>query len=241
MTIYLPELDTDSFAFPPHSQALTDPNGLLALGGDLKAERLIEAYKHGIFPWYGSNEPILWWSPTPRAVFIPENFKPSRSLKKFYRQSNYTISINVSTDRVIQSCANIRDKDEMWLNPDMQRAYSRLASLGYCHSVEVWQDRELIGGLYGIQVGKIFCGESMFSRKTNASKIALWAFCEHFHSFGGALVDCQILNPHTESLGAIELDREEFLTKLTSLRTQKIDDVCYQPQWLDIPSTLSAS
>ncbi len=235
MTIYLPELDSDLLLFPSPEEALKEPNGLLALGGDLKVERLVEAYNHGIFPWYSPNEPILWWSPSPRAVIVPSDFKPSRSLKKFYRQSNYTISINVNTKRVIELCGSLRDETEMWLNPEMQVAYSQLASTGYCHSVEVWQDRELIGGLYGIQVGKLFCGESMFSTKTNASKIALWAFCEHFHSYGGELIDCQVLNPHTHSLGAIELSRAEFLKKLEILKSERLDSACYQPQWLNIP------
>lgn len=235
MTIYLPELDSDLLSFPSPEEARQEPDGLLALGGDLTVKRLVEAYNHGIFPWYGPDEPILWWSPATRAVIVPGDFTPSRSLKKFYRQSNYTISINVNTKKVIELCGSSRSEDEMWLSPEMQFAYSKLASAGHCHSVEVWQDRELIGGLYGIQVGKLFCGESMFSVKSNASKIALWAFCEHFHLYGGELIDCQVLNPHTRSLGAIEITRTDFLNRLESLKVAELDSSCYQPQWLNIP------
>ncbi len=124
----------------------------------------------------------------------------------------------------------------MWLNPDMQAAYSRLATIGRCHSVEVWQEDKLVGGLYGVQVGQIFCGESMFSTQSNASKIALWAFCEHFSRHGGKLIDCQVLNPHTESLGAKELPRTEFIQQLIQLRSEQVDGACYQPQWITIPS-----
>jgi len=236
MTIYLPELDSYSLSFPSPTEALEDPNGLLALGGDLKEERLLEAYSQGVFPWYTLDEPILWWSPTPRAIFFPAQFTPSKSLKKFYRKSNYKISINHQPRKIIEFCGSLRQKEERWLHKDMQKAYIQLADSGHCHSVEVWQDNEIIGGLYGIQIGKIFCGESMFSLKTNASKIALWAFCKHFHLHGGKLIDCQVLNPHTKSLGAQEITRSEFLNQLISLRNQNVDARCYQSQWLDIPS-----
>lgn len=236
MTIYLPELDAYSLSFPSPVEALEDPNGLLALGGDLREERLLAAYHRGIFPWYTPNEPILWWSPNPRAVFYPAIFKPSKSLRKFYRKSGYTVSLNQCTRKVIRLCGVLRSKEEMWLSEEMQKAYGNLASLGHCHSVEVWQDNELIGGLYGVQVGKIFCGESMFSTKTNASKIALWAFCEHFNRYGGELIDCQVINPHTQSLGANEITRVEYLEQVISLKNQNVDSHCYQTQWLGIPS-----
>jgi leucyl/phenylalanyl-tRNA--protein transferase len=236
MTIYLPELDSYSLAFPSPIEALKDPNGLLALGGDLREERLILAYRQGIFPWYSPEDPILWWSPSPRAVFIPSEFRPSKSLRKFYRKSRYKISINHCTSRVINLCGSLRDSDEMWLNSEMRHAYSKLAEMGRCHSVEVWEDNDLIGGLYGVNIGKVFCGESMFSIKSNASKIALWAFCEHFYRSGGQLIDCQVLNPHTESLGAHELTRACFLQKLHALRDEELDCQCFQPQWLTIPS-----
>ncbi|PJC88084.1 leucyl/phenylalanyl-tRNA--protein transferase [Vibrio sp. HA2012] len=232
MTIYLPELSPYDTQFPSPGEALTDPNGLLAMGGDLSPERLISAYNCGIFPWYSLSDPILWWSPSPRAIFIPGEFTPSRSLKKFFRRSGYRVSINQVTETVIRLCGSLRTEDETWLDEKMQAAYTELAHRGLCHSVEVWDGDELVGGLYGVQVGLIFCGESMFSLKSNASKIALWAFCEHFHRHGGKLIDCQILNPHTESLGAIEIARSDYLTLLETLRSKNIDTSCYTKQWL---------
>ncbi|MEZ8063805.1 MULTISPECIES: leucyl/phenylalanyl-tRNA--protein transferase [Vibrio] len=232
MTIYLTELDTTSIEFPSPFNALDEPNGLLAFGGDLSPMRILNAYSQGIFPWYGPGEPILWWSPAPRAIFNPKTFKASKSLKKFQRKHNYRVSINQATDRVIGYCSSLRSEEETWLNNDMQLAYRELASLGFCHSVEVWQGDELIGGLYGLQRGQVFCGESMFSLKTNASKIALWYFCEHFNQFGGKLIDCQVMNPHLESLGAIEVDRNEFLNALQSLKETSVDDACFKTQWL---------
>ncbi|MGI9890023.1 leucyl/phenylalanyl-tRNA--protein transferase [Vibrio chagasii] len=233
MTIYLTELDTTSIEFPSPFDALDEPNGLLAFGGDLSPMRILNAYSHGIFPWYGPGEPILWWSPAPRAVFNPKTFKPSKSLKKFQRKHNYRVSINQATNRVISYCSSLRPEEETWLNSDMQAAYRELASLGFCHSVEVWQGYELVGGLYGLQRGQVFCGESMFSLKTNASKIALWYFCHHFAQSGGKLIDCQVMNPHLESLGALEVEREEFLSSLQLLKDKSVDDVCFENQWLE--------
>ena len=233
MTIYLTELDTTSIEFPSPFDALDEPNGLLAFGGDLSPMRILNAYSHGIFPWYGPGEPILWWSPAPRAVFNPKTFKPSKSLKKFQRKHNYRVSINQATDRVIGYCSSLRPEEETWLNSDMQAAYRELASLGFCHSVEVWQGDELVGGLYGLQRGQVFCGESMFSLKTNASKIALWYFCHHFAQSGGKLIDCQVMNPHLESLGALEVKREEFLSSLQLLKDKPVNDACFENQWLE--------
>lgn len=236
MTIYLPELDSYSLAFPAPNDALKDPNGLLAMGGDLKPERLLNAYQAGIFPWYSPGEPILWWSPSPRALFYPEQFKPSRSLKKFQRKSGYRISINQASDEVIAMCAELRPEHETWITDEMLKAYQRLARLGHCHTVEVWHDDQLIGGLYGVSVGAVFCGESMFSKETNASKIALWYFCNHFARHGGQLIDCQILNPHTASLGAVEVSRQAYLDQLSTLRQQSVDPDCFQQQWLTGPN-----
>lgn len=233
MTIYLTELDTTSIEFPSPFDALDEPNGLLAFGGDLSPMRILNAYSQGIFPWYGPGEPILWWSPAPRAVFNPKTFEPSKSLKKFQRKHNYLVSINQATDKVIGYCSSLRPEEETWLNGDMQSAYRELASLGFCHSVEVWQGDELIGGLYGLQRGQVFCGDSMFSLKTNASKIALWYFCEHFTRFGGKLIDCQVMNPHLNSLGAIEVERDEFLSALKILKENQLSDGCFKSQWLE--------
>ncbi|MBW3696602.1 leucyl/phenylalanyl-tRNA--protein transferase [Vibrio sp. T187] len=234
MTIYLTELDANSIEFPSPFDALDDPNGLLAFGGDLSSERILNAYSHGIFPWYGPGEPILWWSPSPRAVFDPKTFKPSKSLKKFQRKTGYSVSINKATSKVIQLCSSLRPAEETWLNDEMQQAYIELAGQGHCHSVEVWQNQELVGGLYGIKRGQIFCGESMFSLQTNASKIALWYFCEHFTSHQGQLIDCQVMNPHLESLGAHELEREEFFDSLLSFKEKALTEGCFEPQWLKV-------
>ncbi|MDG3088377.1 leucyl/phenylalanyl-tRNA--protein transferase [Vibrio hannami] len=232
MTIYLPELDSYSLAFPPANDALSDPNGLLAMGGDLRPERLVAAYNQGIFPWYSPHEPILWWSPSPRAVLLPREFRPSRSLKRYFRKFGYRVSINKATKEVIRLCADLRPEEETWIGADMLAAYQVLSELGKCHSVEVWDADELIGGMYGIAVGGIFCGESMFSKKSNASKIALWKFCEHFTACGGELLDCQVLNPHTESLGAFEISRQDYLVHLEKLKNKSISPDCFNTQWL---------
>ncbi|WP_434996691.1 leucyl/phenylalanyl-tRNA--protein transferase [Vibrio scophthalmi] len=238
MAIYLTELDPNDLSFPSPFDALDAPNGLLAFGGDLSAARLLTAYHNGIFPWYGPDEPILWWSPSPRAVFKPDIFKPSKSLKKFQRKHQYRVSINHATEQVIDQCAAMRSAEETWLNEDMRRAYKQLAQQGRCHSVEVWQENRLIGGLYGLSIGQLFCGESMFSLESNASKIALWYFCSHFYQHGGQLIDCQVLNEHTQSLGAFELERESFIQSLLSLRYQALDEHCFQPQWLHLPAEI---
>lgn len=232
MALYLTELDPNEIWFPSPFDALVDPNGLLAVGGDLSPERLMFAYQNGIFPWYGPGEPILWWSPSPRATFIPKTFKPSRSLKKFQRKQQYRVSINQATDAVIDYCASTRAAEETWLNEEMRVSYKALATQGHCHSVEVWRDNTLIGGLYGISIGQLFCGESMFSLETNASKIALWYFCEHFQKHGGQLIDCQVMNPHLASLGAKELEREDFIQRLLSFKSQPLQSSCFTKQWL---------
>lgn len=231
MTIYLTELD-DSHSFPSPYEALSDPNGLLAFGGDLNPERILNGYHQGIFPWYGPGEPILWWSPSPRAVFDPLSFKPSKSLKKFQRKQQYKVTLNNATERVIQLCCSTRPAEETWLNEDMQTSYIELAKHGHCHSVEVWHEDQLVGGLYGISVGQLFCGESMFSLKDNASKIALWYLCDHLASNHGQLIDCQVMNPHLASLGAFELERDDFVQKLLSLRGKNTDLGTFEPQIL---------
>jgi len=233
MTIYLPELADNNFSFPSPYEALEDPNGLLAFGGDLDPERIYSAYQNGIFPWYGPGEPILWWSPSPRAVFVPNTFKPAKSLKKFQRKHQYLVSINHATQQVIDMCAATRSADQTWIHPEMRSAYGTLAEQGRCHSVEVWENHTLIGGLYGVQIGQIFCGESMFSTRTNASKIALWYFCHHFAKHSGKLIDCQVMNPHLESLGATELPRNEFMNSLLSYKEQSVQQTCFNRQWLE--------
>ncbi|CAM3677355.1 Leucyl/phenylalanyl-tRNA--protein transferase [Vibrio aerogenes CECT 7868] len=234
MTIYIPELIKGEYDFPSPEQALDEPNGLLAFGGDLHTSRLIKAYQEGIFPWYGPGEPILWWSPSPRAIFNPFSFKPAKSLRKFQKKVAYQLSINQSTPQVIDLCSTTRSPEQTWLNEEMRTAYKNLAQAGHCHSVEVWDNETLVGGLYGIAVGQLFCGESMFSLSTNASKVALWAFCQHFSQAGGQLIDCQIMNPHLASMGASELERESFISQLKVLRQRQVDSTCYQPQWISL-------
>ncbi|MBC7006411.1 leucyl/phenylalanyl-tRNA--protein transferase [Photobacterium sp. BZF1] len=237
MAIYLPELDPVNTDFPAPETALADPNGLLAFGGDLRPERLVSAYRQGIFPWFSEGEPLLWWSPAPRAVFLPDQFQPSKSLRKFYRKSGYQVTLNQACHDIIELCASTRKAEETWITPEMIQAYQHLHDLGYCHSVEVWQHGKLVGGLYGISVGGVFCGESMFSLADNASKIALWLFCEHFSAHGGQLIDCQIMNDHLASLGAAEMERDLFTHFLQLQRDAILSDACYQTQELTFPTS----
>lgn len=217
-------LNEDPSLFPQHKYALEDPNGLLAAGGDLSIERLLYAYSLGIFPWYNSNEPILWWSPSPRSVIRPSQFKPSRSLAKFIRKGLYTVTSDTCFADVMKSCAAPRgDQNGTWINQDMIKAYTKLHEIGFAHSVECWQNDELIGGLYGIAIGKAFFGESMFSTKDNASKVAFAVLCENLSSWGFEIIDCQVHNPHLESLGAFEIPREEFLGILDRATAEKPD------------------
>ncbi|MBD8512363.1 leucyl/phenylalanyl-tRNA--protein transferase [Photobacterium sp. WH77] len=230
MAIYLPELDSVDLQFPHPSTALDDPNGLLAFGGDLSAQRLVHAYRQGIFPWYAEGEPLLWWSPSPRAIILPEIFQPSKSLKKFYRKSGYQVTLNHACHQVIEKCAYSRGVDATWITSAMIKAYQHLHNQGHCHSVEVWHDDQLVGGLYGISVGTVFCGESMFSLADNASKIAFWHFCRHFSAHNGSLIDCQIMNSHLASLGAQEVPRDAFLQTLGQQRCAILKSGCYSPQ-----------
>ena len=181
---------------------------MLAIGGDLTAPRLLAAYERGIFPVL-AGEAILWWSPDPRAVLFPAEFHLNRSLKRFLRHDPFRITLNHDFAAVIAACAH-RPDEGTWIGPEVQRAYQHLHRLGYAHSVEVWQDDQLVGGMYGVAQGALFCGESMFSRVTNASKCALMAFCRHFAAYGGELIDCQVLNAHTARLGAREIPRRQF-------------------------------
>jgi leucyl/phenylalanyl-tRNA--protein transferase len=224
---------TDDAAFPEPETALNEPNGLLAVGGDLSTERLISAYYHGIFPWYNAGEPILWWSPNPRAIIYPQNLHISRSLKKQFRQTPYRITLNHSFADVIHQCALFR-QEGTWIGPEMRTAYLQLHYRGIAHSVEVWQQEQLIGGLYGISLGRIFCGESMFSRQSNAAKYALAALCQHLNQHDFKLIDSQVINPFTESLGAIEIDRSDYLAQLKQYRDIPPLKPCWDVQELVI-------
>jgi len=198
-------------AFPPVNQALTDPDGLLAAGGCLSTQRLINAYKQGIFPWYGEDDPILWWSPNPRLVIFPEKLHISKSLQKTLRKQLYQVSFDSAFTQVIEACAAPRKGEAgTWLSQEMQQAYKQLHHAGYAHSVETWHNNKLVGGLYGIALGKVFFGESMFHTKTDASKVAFVSLGQQLSTWGYQLIDCQVHTSHLSSLGAEEIKRNEF-------------------------------
>jgi len=225
--IYLPCLDGQPAAkFPSTDSALTSPQGLLAYGGDLRPERLLSAYKQGIFPWFSEQDPILWWSPDPRAVLPVESFHLSRSMERFLRRCPYHVTLNHNFRAVIEGCASTH-VEGTWITEDVIVAWCDLAAIGQAHSLEVWCGHELVGGLYGMALGGMFCGESMFSRQPNASKLALLQLCRHFSVYGGEVIDCQILNPHTHSLGAREISRQQFLTQLADLQKRIIPPECW--------------
>jgi leucyl/phenylalanyl-tRNA--protein transferase len=202
-------------AFPPVDQALKEPDGLLAAGGDLSPERLIAAYRRGIFPWYSRGQPILWWAPDPRAVLVPSELKVSRSLRKSVRNAGFTVTFDTKFDDVIASCGDSKLRTEgTWIVRDMRLAYCRMFQLGLAHSVEVWREGQLVGGLYGVALGKIFYGESMFSRETDASKVALKYLCDELIRREFALIDCQMPTAHLLTLGAKLIPRPEFMAQI---------------------------
>jgi leucyl/phenylalanyl-tRNA--protein transferase len=205
---------TDRLAFP--DPRLSTDEGLLAVGGDLSPARLILAYSLGIFPWYGSGEPLLWWSPDPRCVILPGEVHVSRRLARTLRQERFAITCNAAFDRVISACAATRAHQGAgtWLVPEMQDAFRRLHALGYAHSVEAWQDGELAGGLYGVVLERFFFGESMFQRIPDASKVVLVKLCRYLAAHRFELLDCQVPNPHLFRMGAIQLSRAAFLDRL---------------------------
>ncbi|WP_417352541.1 leucyl/phenylalanyl-tRNA--protein transferase [Flavobacterium alkalisoli] len=197
--------------FPPAVQA--SPEGIVAIGGDLSPERLMLAYHNGIFPWFEDDEPILWWSPPERMVLFPNELKVSKSMRNIINRGIFKVTFNTAFREVITNCRNIKRDGQpgTWITPDMIEAYCRLNELGKAKSVEVWQDNELVGGLYGVDLGHIFCGESMFSKASNASKIAFIALVKQLEIAGYRLLDCQVYNDHLATLGAREIYREDFL------------------------------
>ncbi|WP_119968290.1 leucyl/phenylalanyl-tRNA--protein transferase [Shewanella japonica] len=217
--------------FPDPMQALDEPNGLLAVGGDLSPTRLVEAYYQGIFPWFNDDDPILWWSPHPRAVFTPQAQPLNKTMRKCLKKSTWRFTINHAFAEVIKACSEPRASEQgTWISSDIQNAYIKLHSLGKAHSIEVWDDKTLVGGLYGIAVGSVFCGESMFHRQTNASKAAFAMLNQHIAKHGFKLIDAQIMNPHLENLGAKPVPRNEFLQTLKQLRNQVIDNQAWVTQ-----------
>jgi len=215
-------LDSESLAFPPTQLALTDPNGLIAIGGDLSPQRLVSAYEQAIFPWFNAGEPIMWWSPSPRAIIPVNQIKINRTLTKFIKKNPYQMTLNKDFDQVISNCAHAPFRKEgTWIVDDMKLAYMRLHELGYAHSIEVWQHNELVGGLYGVAINGFFSGESMFYKKNNASKVALISLAELLKTIGVSFIDCQILNPFLDDMGCIEIDRDSF-TQLQQVAITKI-------------------
>ncbi|MEK7206256.1 MAG: leucyl/phenylalanyl-tRNA--protein transferase [Pseudomonadota bacterium] len=201
--------------FPPVD--LASPEGLLAVGGDLRAERLLSGYRHGVFPWYSKGQPILWWSPDPRAVFFPSELKVSRSLRRTLRSDKFTVTLDTCFREVMQACAAPRTQSPdggTWITREMLDAYCLLHEQGYAHSVEVWMDGKLVGGLYGVALGGIFFGESMFTRASDASKVALIHLVRQIAIWGFSIVDCQMPTAHLFSLGAREIRRKEFMQQL---------------------------
>jgi len=211
-------LDPANTEFPRPAKALRDPNGLLAVGGDLSRARLLAAYERGIFPWYEEGQPILWWTPNPRAVIFPSRLHVSASLRKLMRKATFTVSLDLDFPAVVRHCRQVRETREgTWITDAMEQAYGDLHRAGYGHSIEVWQDQRLVGGLYGICLGKVFYGESMFSLASNASKIAMVALAREMRRRELELLDCQVSNRHLLSMGAELLPREEFNNLLVRL------------------------
>lgn len=207
----LPWLEKNSFNFPPLERALRKPNGLLALGGDLSSQRLIAAYRHGCFPWFGEDEVIMWWSPDPRYVLLPEQLHVPRSLHKSMRKNHFRITYDQAFAQVIQACAAPRaSQSGTWICQSMQQAYIQLHQQGIAHSVEVWQDRQLVGGLYGIAMGQLFFGESMFSLVADASKTGFVQLVQDLQQAGFVLIDCQMQTEHLARFGAHDISRKEF-------------------------------
>ena len=224
-------------AFPEIESAFDIPDGLLAAGGDLSPERLLYAYRHGIFPWYDSGQPILWWSPDPRCVLRPHEFHASKRLRRSLSRSKLEVSFNQAFSAVIAACAEDRiGQQGTWITDDMADAYSQLHQQGWAHSIEIWQENRLAGGLYGLAIGRAFFGESMFSGQTNASKAAMLALCQHMVLNDFEILDCQVESPHLVSLGASLMPRNEFaavLRQACKSNSQFLDWPAERRQMLD--------
>jgi len=211
--------------------ALKDPDGLLAIGGDLMPERIISAYRNGVFPWFSDDQPILWWSPSERATISPSQCHISKSMKRLMNKNLFTITINQAFSQVIEACAQPREAQiETWITTSIQQAYINLHKLHFAHSVEVWNGKQLVGGLYGVCVGSYFCGESMFSKENNASKLAFITLCQHFKKYNGQRIDCQMLTKHLQSLGVQGQSRKEFIKDLSKFKNISINKACWKQQ-----------
>ena len=223
MAIYLPQLSAHDVSFPRLESALSEPDGLLAMGGDLSCARLLSAYSQAIFPWFTEGEPVLWWSPSERALFTPNSLRFNRTLRKQIHRHNLSFSCNTAFSKVIEHCAAPRTKQNYsWILPQMQRAYFALHQEGWAHSIEVWQQGRLVGGLYGIQIGQLFCGESMFNLIPDAAKLALVMLQQHLQSVTEGWIDCQLPNPFLLQMGAKKMPRREYVRLLQQLKAQPI-------------------
>lgn len=210
-------LQRDDLSFPPLEKAMREPNGLLAAGGDLTPERLLAAYRHGCFPWYQEGQPLLWWSPDPRTVLYPEELHVSRSLRKKLRQEAFSVTFDQAFRDVIDGCAGPRNyTDGTWITMQMRDAYIELHRLGVAHSVEVWEDERLVGGLYGLAMGRLFFGESMFSRTSDASKVGFVTLVERLQGWGFKMIDCQMQTQHLVNFGARTIPRQTFAKMLAT-------------------------
>jgi leucyl/phenylalanyl-tRNA--protein transferase len=227
--VWLSERDSPD-AFPPVDRALREPDGLLAAGGDLTPARLLAAYRRGIFPWYSRGQPILWWCPDPRAVLFPEELRVSRSLGKSLRNRGYATRLNSAFRDVIRACGSTELRPGgTWLSPEMRAAYLKLHRIGFAHSVETWEGERLVGGLYGVALGAVFFGESMFSIERDASKVALIRLCDELRQRGYRMIDCQMATPHLLSLGAQLIPRPTFIELLAA----NVGDEAAPDRWAD--------
>ncbi|MBS3803410.1 MAG: leucyl/phenylalanyl-tRNA--protein transferase [Oleiphilaceae bacterium] len=227
----LPWLDPNQLWFPPAEEALDDPDGLLALGGDLSCERLVLAYRNGIFPWFSEDQPILWWSPNPRCLLFPKDIHISKSLRRALNRQSLRITVDEDFQSVIEACANLRSEGT-WITDSMIAAYTRLHRRGIGHSFEAWNEAgQLVGGLYGVALGRCFFGESMFSTETNASKILMVHIARQLDQWGYALMDCQVESDHLLTMGARTRPRREFLDRLKANVDQKPEQASWKMQW----------
>ena len=232
ITPYLINPNDTSYEFPDVSLALEEPNGLLAVGGDLSPERLFAAYRHGIFPWFNPGEPILWWSPDPRAVLFPDEIKISRSLRKTINKNVFNLTTDLVFNEVMKACQEPRLKQQgTWISAEMRIAYGEMHELGHAHSVECWQDNELVGGLYGMAIGQVFFGESMFSKEKDASKVALVHLTGKLKQWGYQLIDCQVQSEHLISLGAKDIPREQFCAYLNRWCNEPVNSNAWASHW----------
>ena len=229
----LSQLSNDPLAFPNVEHALEEPNGLLAVGGDLSTTRLITAYQQGIFPWFNEGDPLLWWSPDPRAIIEIKHLKINKTLKKFLRKMPFIVTLNQAFDQVIDYCSNAPFRKEgTWILPAMKQAYKNLHQAGFAHSIEIWHENNLVGGLYGVANNGFFSGESMFYTKSNASKVALVYLANYLQSMEISFIDCQLNNPFLASMGCYDISRDEFMILKNTALAITLPDNFWQPQTL---------